>query len=91
MGIPRHIDIAYLYDIPAVVNLTSNIALCSFPLFQSRYDFAVYGLLASEIGSSFFPKSSKELQLMNSFGVYLAAFLMRCVPCSYRYPCAEFI
>ena len=42
-----------------------------------RYDFAVYGLLASEIGSNFFPKSSKELQLINSFGVYLAAFLMR--------------
>jgi MHS family proline/betaine transporter-like MFS transporter len=42
-----------------------------------RYDFAVYGLLAPEIGSSFFPKSSKELQLINSFGVYLAAFLMR--------------
>eukprot|EP00549_Striatella_unipunctata_P022342 CAMPEP_0118686820 /NCGR_PEP_ID=MMETSP0800-20121206/8030_1 /TAXON_ID=210618 ORGANISM="Striatella unipunctata, Strain CCMP2910" /NCGR_SAMPLE_ID=MMETSP0800 /ASSEMBLY_ACC=CAM_ASM_000638 /LENGTH=582 /DNA_ID=CAMNT_0006583917 /DNA_START=91 /DNA_END=1839 /DNA_ORIENTATION=- len=41
------------------------------------YDFAVYGLLASEIGASFFPKSSKELQLINSFGVYLAAFLMR--------------
>jgi len=41
------------------------------------YDFAVYGLLASEIGSNFFPKSSKELQLINSFGVYLAAFLMR--------------
>lgn len=41
------------------------------------YDFAVYGLLASEIGSSFFPTSSKELQLINSFGVYLAAFLMR--------------
>jgi len=41
------------------------------------YDFAVYGLLAGEIGSAFFPKSSKELQLINSFGVYLAAFLMR--------------
>lgn len=41
------------------------------------YDFAVYGLLAPEIGSSFFPSSSKELQLINSFGVYLAAFLMR--------------
>jgi hypothetical protein len=41
------------------------------------YDFAVYGLLAPEIGSSFFPKSSRELQLINSFGVYLAAFLMR--------------
>lgn len=41
------------------------------------YDFAVYGLLAPEIGGSFFPDSSKELQLINSFGVYLAAFLMR--------------
>ena len=42
-----------------------------------RYDFAVYGLLAPEIGGCFFPKSSRELQLINSFGVYLAAFLMR--------------
>jgi len=41
------------------------------------YDFAVYGLLASEIGAVFFPQSSKELQLINSFGVYLAAFIMR--------------
>ena len=41
------------------------------------YDFAVYGLLASEIGAAFFPDSSKELQLINSFGVYLAAFVMR--------------
>ena len=42
-----------------------------------RYDFAVYGLLAPEIGSAFFPHTSKKLQLINSFGVYLAAFLMR--------------
>lgn len=42
-----------------------------------RYDFAVYGLLAPEIGHAFFPDSSKKLQLINSFGVYLAAFLMR--------------
>lgn len=41
------------------------------------YDFAVYGLLAPEIGAAFFPDSSSELQLINSFGVYLAAFLMR--------------
>lgn len=41
------------------------------------YDFAVYGLLASEIGAAFFPGSSEELQLIQSFGVYLAAFLMR--------------
>lgn len=37
----------------------------------------MYGLLAPEIGKSFFPSASKELQLINSFGVYLAAFLMR--------------
>lgn len=37
----------------------------------------MYGLLAPEIGSAFFPKASKKLQLINSFGVYLAAFLMR--------------
>ena len=42
-----------------------------------RYDFAVYGLLAPEIGAAFFPQSSTQLQLINSFGVYLAAFLMR--------------
>eukprot|EP00523_Entomoneis_sp_CCMP467_P012150 CAMPEP_0168719460 /NCGR_PEP_ID=MMETSP0724-20121128/1049_1 /TAXON_ID=265536 /ORGANISM="Amphiprora sp., Strain CCMP467" /LENGTH=582 /DNA_ID=CAMNT_0008766013 /DNA_START=123 /DNA_END=1872 /DNA_ORIENTATION=+ len=41
------------------------------------YDFAVYGLLAPEIGACFFPDASRELQLINSFGVYLAAFLMR--------------
>lgn len=41
------------------------------------YDFAVYGLLAAEIGAAFFPDSSEKLQLINSFGVYLAAFLMR--------------
>mmetsp|Transcript_34336 Transcript_34336/g.50477 ORF Transcript_34336/g.50477 Transcript_34336/m.50477 type:complete len:579 (-) Transcript_34336:310-2046(-) len=41
------------------------------------YDFAVYGLLATEIGSNFFPKSSEMIQLMSSFGVYLAAFIMR--------------
>lgn len=41
------------------------------------YDFAVYGLLAPEIGQCFFPDASERLQLFNSFGVYLAAFLMR--------------
>jgi MHS family proline/betaine transporter-like MFS transporter len=46
-------------------------------VFCGRYDFAVFGLLAPEIGSAFFPESSKKLQLISSFGVYLAAFLMR--------------
>lgn len=54
----------------------SNPSFSTFS-FLNRYDFAVYGLLASEIGACFFPQSSKELQLVNSFGVYLAAFVMR--------------
>ena len=37
----------------------------------------MYGLLSPEIGAAFFPQSSKQLQLINSFGVYLAAFIMR--------------
>lgn len=41
------------------------------------YDFAVYGLLAAEIGAAFFPKSSATMQLIQSFGVYAVAFLMR--------------
>lgn len=59
--------------------VSHSVLLISLDLFHpnTRYDFAVYGLLASEIGATFFPQSSKELQLVNSFGVYLAAFLMR--------------
>ena len=41
------------------------------------YDFAVYGLLSSEIGACFFPQSDKKMQLIGSFGVFLAAFVMR--------------
>jgi len=42
------------------------------------YDFAVYGFMAPEIGNTFFPDTlSPEIQLLNSFGVYLAAFFMR--------------
>lgn len=55
----------------------STILWCMTSSKICRYDFAVYGLMAAEIGAAFFPKSSKELQLINSFGVYLAAFVMR--------------
>jgi len=41
------------------------------------YDFAVYGLLSSEIGTCFFPQGDKRMQLLSSFGVFLAAFIMR--------------
>ena len=58
-----------------ILNLSVSLFVSSLSFI--RYDFAVYGLLAPEIGACFFPDSSEELQLINSFGVYLAAFLMR--------------
>jgi len=60
-----------------VLNFISPSSVVAASIICYRYDFAVYGLLAPEIGSAFFPQSSRELQLINSFGVYLAAFLMR--------------
>lgn len=56
----------------------AHLPVPSYPfVLPDRYDFAVYGLLAPEIGGAFFPDASDKLQLINSFGVYLAAFLMR--------------
>lgn len=57
---------------------TSQYPLANFFNFDwNRYDFAVYGLLAAEIGKAFFPKSSDTMQLIQSFGVYAVAFVMR--------------
>lgn len=73
----KHFSFAALVQVKeAFLNVV--LILCFFCL-DNRYDFAVYGLLAPEIGQCFFPKSSRELQLINSFGIYLAAFLMRYV------------
>lgn len=41
------------------------------------YDFAMFGLLAPQVGKAFFPSSSDSLELMKSFGVFAAAFIMR--------------
>jgi MFS transporter, MHS family, proline/betaine transporter len=60
-----------------VKGVSNDLFFALYRTYYCRYDFAVYGLLAPEIGASFFPEVSKELQLINSFGVYLAAFLMR--------------
>ena len=58
-------------------NIIAHFSVTIFIFHFERYDFAVYGLLAPEIGRAFFPDASAQLQLVNSFGVYLAAFLMR--------------
>lgn len=41
------------------------------------YDFAVYGYFAPSIGKHFFPSDSPASQLIASFGVFAAGFLMR--------------
>ena len=48
------------------------------------YDFAVFGYFADIIGDNFFPKQDGNSQLMDSFIVFGAAFLMRpCKLCRY--------
>jgi MFS transporter, MHS family, proline/betaine transporter len=66
----------WLFVLESGGNNSAQVFFC-FSSSPVRYDFAVYGLLAPEIGSAFFPQNSSELQLIQSFGVYLAAFLMR--------------
>jgi len=43
------------------------------------YDFASFGLLASEIGYNFFPSNSSDevLSLLKAYGVFAGAFIMR--------------
>ena len=43
----------------------------------ARYDFAVFGALADEIGAVFFPDSDSSTRLLNSFAVFGSAFAMR--------------
>ena len=41
------------------------------------FDFAMYGLLADEIGNNFFSYSSDKIQVIESFTVFAGAFFMR--------------
>lgn len=41
------------------------------------YDFAVFGAFAAEIGELFFPSADPVASVMQAFGVFGAAFLMR--------------
>ena len=42
------------------------------------YDFAVYGIFASEIGQAFFPPSSdRNVPLIRAFSVFAGAFVVR--------------
>jgi MHS family proline/betaine transporter-like MFS transporter len=41
------------------------------------FDFAVYGYFASDIGSQFFPQSSRAAQQLLAFGVFALGFLAR--------------
>jgi len=41
------------------------------------YDFTVYGFFATIIGTQFFPKEDKIVQLISAFGIFAAGYLMR--------------
>ena len=45
---------------------------------MARYDFAVFGYLITEISTNFFPPGQgARLRLIEAFGVFGGAFLMR--------------
>ena len=41
------------------------------------YDFQVYGYLATFVANDFFPSNRTNMALIEAFGTYSAAFLMR--------------
>ncbi|PSK98459.1 MHS family proline/betaine transporter-like MFS transporter [Murinocardiopsis flavida] len=41
------------------------------------FDFAIYGYLAVTIGKLFFPEASPSAQLISTFGIFAASFLIR--------------
>eukprot|EP01084_Bolivina_argentea_P101343 181726_1 len=41
------------------------------------FDFAMFGLLADEIGANFFPNSNPGIEVLNSFALFAGAFFMR--------------
>ena len=45
--------------------------------FLEWFDFALFGLLANEIGENFFPSSDVNTHLLEAFSVNLVGFLMR--------------
>ena len=45
--------------------------------FLEWFDFANFGIFATEIGDHFFPPSDPQTQLIQSFSVFAGAFLIR--------------
>eukprot|EP01084_Bolivina_argentea_P315710 547050_1 len=41
------------------------------------FDFAMFGLLANEIGHNFFPEEHNNIQVLDAFAVFAGAFFMR--------------
>eukprot|EP01083_Nonionella_stella_P298936 1014478_1 len=70
-------------DIPIEIRTRSSCELCKSLIgaaagnFLEWFDFAIFGLLADEIGHNFFPHNTQGVQLLQAFAVYAGAFLMR--------------
>ncbi len=61
---------------PTKLNKRSLIAGFSGNILE-WYDFTVYGFFATVIGSQFFPDEDKVVQLISTFGIFAAGYLMR--------------
>ena len=61
---------------PNKINKRSLIAGFSGNILE-WYDFTVYGFFATVIGSQFFPNEDKVVQLISTFGIFAAGYLMR--------------
>lgn len=58
-------------------DLFSSLFLAGLGNLLEWYDFAVFGLLVEDIGANFFPKGDETVVLLEGFGVFAGAFLMR--------------
>jgi hypothetical protein len=54
-----------------------NFAQTRKVILAGRYDFAVYGYFATDIGQAFFPNQDRVAQLLSAFGVFALGYLMR--------------
>ena len=54
-----------------------GVPLCLKVEINTREHFTVYGFLATIIGTQFFPNEDKTIQLISTFGIFAAGYLMR--------------
>ena len=70
-------DEPILYEQMSFCQLFTTIIGAAAGNFLEWFDFAVFGLLANELSSNFFPSGNETTRLLELFTVFAGAFLMR--------------